>query len=198
MEQEASVPPKSYVTPIGRRANQWSIGRASIWSVAIVPLHYGLRAWKSWHCAWPADGYSASADHAPSVTSEEFGRTNGDRMINSRIMAARLPAIKAGSSSHVADLHVYSRSPNRRLNSGLFRRRLALWASRELLPPSWISALAPKVVAGRRAIALTVIIVTAKFPETTRKMSSLVESCYCAPVFRRRYRFCRCCARLPG
>jgi len=75
---------------------------------------------------------------------------------------------------------------NRRLNSRLFRRRLALWASRELSPPSWISAPAPKVVAGRRAIALTVIIVTAKSQQSTRKSASTGEWHLCTPLFRRR------------
>jgi hypothetical protein len=52
------VPPKTYVTPVGRRANQWSIGPACAWSLAVVPVHYGLRLWNSWRCIWPADGYS--------------------------------------------------------------------------------------------------------------------------------------------
>ena len=60
---------------------------------------------------------------------------------------------------------------NRRLSIRLFRRRLALWASREPLRAPSISVPAPKVVAGRRAIALTVIIVTAKSQQNTRNPS---------------------------
>jgi hypothetical protein len=33
------VPPPSYRTPIGRRANQWSIGPACLWAVTVVPVH---------------------------------------------------------------------------------------------------------------------------------------------------------------
>ena len=86
--------------------------------------------------------------------------------------------------------------PTGALTAGLLRRRLAPRASRELLPPLWISAPAPKVVAGRRALSLKALILTANSPENTRKMATLPEACQCAPVFRRRYRFWRCCAWL--
>src|SRR5947208_4499123 len=37
------VPPSSYRTPIGRRANQWSIGPSLIWSISVAPTHLLLR-----------------------------------------------------------------------------------------------------------------------------------------------------------
>jgi hypothetical protein len=36
------VPPPSYTTPVGRRANQWSVGPACLWSPAVVLVHIGL------------------------------------------------------------------------------------------------------------------------------------------------------------
>src|SRR6516162_11686547 len=85
---------------------------------------------------------------------------------------------------------------NRRLNSGLLRRRLALRASRELLDPYIRSMPVPKALAGHRAHSLTALIVAAKSRENTRKMATVLGACHCAPSFRRRYRFWRCCARL--
>src|SRR5262249_29946619 len=38
------VPPKTYRTPINRRANQWSVGPACVWAGAVMPGHFLLRA----------------------------------------------------------------------------------------------------------------------------------------------------------
>ena len=51
------VPPASYKTELGRRANQWSVGPACIWAIFVVPGHYVLLALGDWS-PWAADGYS--------------------------------------------------------------------------------------------------------------------------------------------
>src|SRR5207247_2147611 len=52
------VPPSSYRTPLGRRANQWSIGPACLWAVTVVPGHFLLKATEGASGSWAADGYS--------------------------------------------------------------------------------------------------------------------------------------------
>ena len=51
------VPPPTYRTGLGRRANQWSVGPACIWALAVVPGHYVLKALGDWS-PWADDGYS--------------------------------------------------------------------------------------------------------------------------------------------
>jgi hypothetical protein len=51
------VPPKSYRTEQGRRANQWSVGPACIWALAVVPGHYLLSGLGD-SSPWSADGYT--------------------------------------------------------------------------------------------------------------------------------------------
>jgi hypothetical protein len=52
------VPPPSDRTESGRRANQWSIGPACLWSTTVVPGHLILQALERRDFPWPADGYS--------------------------------------------------------------------------------------------------------------------------------------------
>ncbi len=52
------VPPPSYRTPLGRRANQWSVGPACLWAVAVVPGHFILKIGEGSPRSWAADGYS--------------------------------------------------------------------------------------------------------------------------------------------
>ena len=52
------VPLPRYRTPLGRRANQWSVGPACAWALTVVPGHLGLRATEGWLSPWAADGYS--------------------------------------------------------------------------------------------------------------------------------------------
>lgn len=52
------VPPPAYRTALDRRANQWSVGPAVLWSVTVVPVHFALRAWEGNGSPWAADGYS--------------------------------------------------------------------------------------------------------------------------------------------
>jgi len=51
------VPPRTYQTELGRRANQWSVGPASIWAVFVVPGHGVLKLLGD-ASPWAADGYS--------------------------------------------------------------------------------------------------------------------------------------------
>lgn len=52
------VPPPQYRTPINRRANQWSIGPACLWAIAVVPGHLFLESFGSYFGPWARDGYS--------------------------------------------------------------------------------------------------------------------------------------------
>jgi predicted esterase len=49
------VPPRTYRTELGRRANQWSVGPACVWAWSVVPGHYLLEASG---LPWEANGYS--------------------------------------------------------------------------------------------------------------------------------------------
>jgi predicted esterase len=49
------LPPPSYRTELGRRANQWSVGPACIWAWSVVPGHFLLKASG---LSWEANGYS--------------------------------------------------------------------------------------------------------------------------------------------
>jgi len=61
------VPPKTYVTDLGRRANQWSVGPAYVWALAVVPTH-GILVVLGDSSPWPADGYSLPYQIAVGVT----------------------------------------------------------------------------------------------------------------------------------
>jgi hypothetical protein len=52
------VPPPQFRTPLGRRANQWSVGPACIWAVTVVPVHFLLRTPDGSGEPWASDGYS--------------------------------------------------------------------------------------------------------------------------------------------
>jgi hypothetical protein len=52
------VPPRTYRTALGRRANQWSIGPACIWATTVGPGHFALSAVGNQGQGWPRDGYS--------------------------------------------------------------------------------------------------------------------------------------------
>jgi hypothetical protein len=52
------VPPSQYRTPTGKRANQWSVGPACIWGVAVVPAHFFLKMAGPFLGPWASDGYS--------------------------------------------------------------------------------------------------------------------------------------------
>jgi len=52
------VPPPQYRTPLGRRANQWSVGPACIWATTVVPAHFLLKAAGGSIEPWATDGYS--------------------------------------------------------------------------------------------------------------------------------------------
>jgi len=52
------VPPPTYQTPLGRRANQWSVGPACLWAIAVVPLHFFLKLGEGTFFGWATDGYS--------------------------------------------------------------------------------------------------------------------------------------------
>jgi hypothetical protein len=52
------VPPSQYRTPTGRRANQWSVGPACIWGLAVVPGHLFLKMAGPRIAPWAPDGYS--------------------------------------------------------------------------------------------------------------------------------------------
>jgi hypothetical protein len=53
-----AVPSPADRTPIGRRANPWSVGPACVWSLAIIPGHIVVKSLQNFGFAWPADGYS--------------------------------------------------------------------------------------------------------------------------------------------
>jgi len=55
---EDYVPPRSYRTPLGRRANQWSVGPACLWGLTVVPGHFVVKASGGTPTSWVADGYS--------------------------------------------------------------------------------------------------------------------------------------------
>jgi hypothetical protein len=55
---DSYVPPASYTTPIGRRANQWSVGPACVWAPLVTCTHFGLRAVDPAASHWDQDGYS--------------------------------------------------------------------------------------------------------------------------------------------
>jgi hypothetical protein len=52
------VPPAESRTDRGRRPNQWSVGPALLWAVAVVPGHLGVRALQACGLPWEADGYT--------------------------------------------------------------------------------------------------------------------------------------------
>ncbi len=52
------VPPPTYRTPIGHRANQWSVGPACAWAPTVVPGHLALAALEGRGSPWAANGYS--------------------------------------------------------------------------------------------------------------------------------------------
>jgi hypothetical protein len=52
------VPPPDCRTARGRRANQWSVGPACVWALAVVPGHLWLHALAECGLACPADGYA--------------------------------------------------------------------------------------------------------------------------------------------
>jgi len=54
----------------------------------------------------------------------------------------------------------------------------------------------PKALAGHRALSLKALILTAKSPENTRKMSTRANRTFARWLFRRRLGIWRCCARL--
>src|SRR5437868_480389 len=51
------VPPPTYQTELGRRANQWSVGPACVWSLGVVPVHFILKLLGD-NAPWAAHGYS--------------------------------------------------------------------------------------------------------------------------------------------
>jgi hypothetical protein len=52
------MPPPTYRTAIGRRANQWSVGPACLWAITVVPGHLVLKALRGSLGPWALDGYS--------------------------------------------------------------------------------------------------------------------------------------------
>jgi hypothetical protein len=62
------VPPPTYRTELDRRANQWSVGPACVWALAVVPAHYALKSLAELS-PWAADGYSLPYQLAVGVTS---------------------------------------------------------------------------------------------------------------------------------
>jgi hypothetical protein len=55
--EEDFVPPRTYRTELGRRANQWSVGPACIWAIVVVPGHHVLMLLGDFS-PWAVDGYS--------------------------------------------------------------------------------------------------------------------------------------------
>src|SRR5262249_9348024 len=53
-----AVPPSSFRTELGRRANLWSVGPACVWALTVVPGHLFVSAMQGSGLPWPADGYS--------------------------------------------------------------------------------------------------------------------------------------------
>jgi Dolichyl-phosphate-mannose-protein mannosyltransferase len=63
------VPPPQFRTPLGRRANQWSVGPACLWAVTVVPGHFFLKASGGSLGPWATDGYSLPYQLFVGVTS---------------------------------------------------------------------------------------------------------------------------------
>jgi hypothetical protein len=66
------VPPDSYLTPIGRRANQWSIGPACLWAISVAPAHFCLREMQGRPVRWAPNGYSLPYQLLVGATSMSF------------------------------------------------------------------------------------------------------------------------------
>ncbi len=62
------VPPPRYRTPLGYRANQWSIGPACVWAITIIPCHYALGHVVDGKSRWPNNGYSLPYQYVLGVT----------------------------------------------------------------------------------------------------------------------------------
>ena len=52
------APRAGAVTPIGRRANRWSVGPACVWAVTVVPGHLVVKGLQRFGFPWAADGYT--------------------------------------------------------------------------------------------------------------------------------------------
>lgn len=63
------VPPPHWRTELGYRKNIWSVGPACVWSLTIVPLHFGLQALNHLGLECPVDGYAWPYQLAVGVTS---------------------------------------------------------------------------------------------------------------------------------